>query len=226
MHMLADELNRPSDSPYIEAVMTGRTVRDGTTIRPSESHWHMVFVKLPDRIHPVFVAPLTTSGVVNFYAGAEILWIKFKLGTFMPHLPAKKFLDVETYLPTASSCSFWLKGSAWQFPDFNNVETFIDRLVRNDILTRDPVVECVLQGQPAPVPSRTVRHRFLQATGLTHTYIRQMQRAQQADSLLQQGVSILDTVHEAGYYDQPHLTRALKRFIGKTPAQQLPRACL
>jgi AraC-like DNA-binding protein len=225
MPLLTDERNRPSDSPYIEAVMAGRTIGEGTVIRPSESHWHMVFVKLPQGVHPIFVAPLTTSGTVNFYPGAEILWVKFKLGTFMPHLPAKKFLDVETYLPTATTCSFWLKGSAWQFPDFNNVETFINRLAHADILTRDPLVEHALTGQLPNAPERTVRHRFLQATGLTHTYIRQMQRAQYADALLQQGLSILDTVHEAGYYDQPHLTRALKRFIGKTPAQQLARAC-
>ena len=30
---------------------------------------------------------------------AEILWIKFKLGTFMPDLPARNFMDVETALP-------------------------------------------------------------------------------------------------------------------------------
>jgi methylphosphotriester-DNA--protein-cysteine methyltransferase len=46
-----------------------------------------------------------------------------------------------------------------------------------------------------------------------------MQRAQHAQALLQQGVSILDTVDEAGYFDQPHLTRSLKQFIGYTPAQ-------
>jgi methylphosphotriester-DNA--protein-cysteine methyltransferase len=37
--------------------------------------------------------------------------------------------------------------------------------------------------------------------------------------LLQQGVSILDTVDQAGYFDQPHLTRALKHLMGQTPAQ-------
>jgi hypothetical protein len=36
---------------------------------------------------------------------------------------------------------------------------------------------------------------------------------------LQQGVSILDTVEQAGYFDQPHLTRSLKYLIGQTPAQ-------
>jgi methylphosphotriester-DNA--protein-cysteine methyltransferase len=36
---------------------------------------------------------------------------------------------------------------------------------------------------------------------------------------LEQGVSILDTIHEAGYFDQLHLTNSLKRFLGQTPAQ-------
>jgi methylphosphotriester-DNA--protein-cysteine methyltransferase len=37
--------------------------------------------------------------------------------------------------------------------------------------------------------------------------------------MLQQGASILDTVYSLGYFDQPHLTHALKRFMGQTPAQ-------
>jgi methylphosphotriester-DNA--protein-cysteine methyltransferase len=38
---------------------------------------------------------------------------------------------------------------------------------------------------------------------------------------LQQGKSILDTVHEAGYFDQAHMTKALKYFMGQTPTQIL-----
>jgi AraC-like DNA-binding protein len=33
-----------------------------------------------------------------------------------------------------------------------------------------------------------------------------------------------DVVYEAGYFDQPHLTRALKHFIGQTPAQIMDRS--
>jgi methylphosphotriester-DNA--protein-cysteine methyltransferase len=54
---------------------------------------------------------------------------------------------------------------------------------------------------------------------LTQSYIRQVERAQRAAALLQQGVPIFDTVYEAGYFDQPHLTKSLKRAIGHTPAQ-------
>jgi AraC-like DNA-binding protein len=34
-------------------------------------------------------------------------------------------------------------------------------------------------------------------------------------------MSIPDTMYELGYFDQPHLTRALKHFVGFTPAQLL-----
>jgi len=59
----------------------------------------------------------------------------------------------------------------------------------------------------------------LQATGVTHSTIRQIERARHATNLLKQGAAIFDAVHEAGYYDQAHLTRSLKRLIGQTPAQ-------
>jgi AraC-like DNA-binding protein len=87
------------------------------------------------------------------------------------------------------------------------------------VLVRDSVVNTALQDQPQEMASCTERHRFLRTTGLTQSHIRQMKRAQQATLLLQQGVSILDTVYEVGYFDQPHMTRALKQFIGHTPGQ-------
>ena len=210
---------RSADSPYVETITRGWTARDGAAIRPAECSWHMVIVRHNGSVQLLVVGPWTTAGVASWGEGAEILWIKFKLGTFMPHLSPRDSLDKETNLPGAASRSFWLKGSARQFPDYDNADTFIDRLVRDDVLVRDPVVNAVLQGQPQEMSARTVRHRFLRATGFTQSHIRQIERAQRAAALLEQGVSILDTVHAAGYFDQPHLTRSLKRFVGYTPAQ-------
>jgi len=212
---------RASDSPYVDTIMHGWTVGDGATVRPATSHWHMVLVKYRGMVRQLVVGPLSSAGPLDYVDDAELLWIRFKLGTFMPHLPTRDFLNCETPLPGAASQSFWLKGSAWQFPDYGNADSFIHRLVRDEILVHDPVVNAALQDQLPDVASRTVRHRFLQATGLTQTYIRQMRRAEQANMLLQQGVPILDTVHELGYFDQPHLTRSLKQFIGYTPGQIL-----
>lgn len=212
---------RASDSPFIETVSHGRTVGEGRTIRPAESNWHMVLVRYQDQAQQLVVGPLTTSGVVSYSEGAEILWIKFKLGAFMPHQPVREFVDTQLSLPGASSQSFWLKGAAWRFPDYENADSFVDRLVREEVLAWDPVVSAVLQQQRTELSSRTVRHRFLRATGQSQNQIQQVERAQRAELLLRQGVSILDTVAEAGYADQPHLTRALKHWLGHTPAQLL-----
>ena len=151
--------------------------------------------------------------------GAEWLGILFKLGTVMPHLPASSLVDRDLNLPDASSRSFWLNGSAWQFPDYENADTFVARLVREGLLVSNPVIESALQGQLKDQSIRNARRHFLRTTGLTQSIIRQIERARYATILLQEGASILDTVFKAGYSDQPHLTKSLKYFIGKTPAQ-------
>jgi hypothetical protein len=94
------------DLPFIQTdthgVMTGNT----TTVRPAENNWHIVFVKVDGTIRPIIVGPLLTSGVVKFVERLEVLWIRFTLGTFMLHLPAKNFVNGETLLQEASSSTF------------------------------------------------------------------------------------------------------------------------
>ncbi|HSS96471.1 MAG TPA: helix-turn-helix domain-containing protein, partial [Terriglobales bacterium] len=80
-------------------------------------------------------------------------------------------------------------------------------------------VDAALQGQPLDLSPRSVQYRFLHATGLTQATVYQIERARRATALLEQGNSILDTVYEAGYFDQAHLTRSLKRYMGQTPRQ-------
>jgi hypothetical protein len=217
--MISINEERHSDSPFVEKITDGQTLHKGSTIRPAEMHWHMVIARYNGKDHMIVVGPLSSSGVASWGPDAEILWIKFKLGAFMPHFPPRMALDVETLLPDASSRAFWLKGSAWEYPDAENVDVFIERLIHEELLVTDPLIKDVLQGYPQSLSPRTVRHRVLQATGLTRSRIFQMERAQKAADLLHQGTSILDTVTELGYFDQPHLTRSLKHWIGYTPAQ-------
>ncbi len=213
--------SRPSESPLVESITHGYTVADGSTIRPAEICWHMVLTRFAGEATFLLVGPLTNSAHLQFESGAEILWIKFKLGAYMPHLPTRKLINAETPLPEAAGQSFWLKGSAWKFPTFENVDAFVQRLIRADVLVYDPVISRALCGElkAETISDRTLRHRFLQSTGMAQGQIMQFERAQRAVELLHQGKSILDTVYEAGYFDQPHLTRSLKHFIGYTPAQ-------
>jgi AraC-like DNA-binding protein len=217
---------RLSNSPFIETITHGRTVGTGTPIRPAETNWHMVFVNVDGAIQTFLVGPWTTSGMVYYEGGAEILWLKFKLGTFMPHLPTRDYLNMETVLPEGSRDTFWLKSDTWQLPDFYNVEVFVDMLVREEVLIHDPLIPTVLRDESHDIADRTVRHRFLRATGMSQNHIRQVERARHAATLLQQGKSILDAVYEVGYFDQPHLTKSLKQYIGYTPAQHIAHSCI
>jgi hypothetical protein len=212
---------RRSDSPYVESVRQARVQHSGSTIRPAEIHWHLVLARYRGEARAVLAGPLSGSGVVWVPEGAEIVWIQLKLGTFMPHLPTRDLRDVETTLPESRSDAFWLHGSSWPFPDYENVDTFMSRLAAEQVLVHDPLVPAVLQGRPPDLSARTIRHRFLRATGMTHGQVLQYEQAQRAAALLEQRASIQDAVYEAGYADQPHLTRALKRWIGHTPGEIL-----
>jgi len=218
--MLLTFEDRPSDSPFVERIWRSQSEHPGTFHSIAMSHWEMVVTKYNGNTILTVRGPESKATTLHLsLTGAEWFGIRFKLGTLMPHLPASGLVDEDVNLPDASSKSFWLNGSAWQFPDYENADIFVDRLVLQGLLVRDPVVENALHGQLKDLSVRTARRHFLRTTGLTHSTIRQIERARHAAVLLQQKVSILDTVHEAGYFDQPHLTRSLKYFIGQTPMQ-------
>jgi AraC-like DNA-binding protein len=210
---------RQSDSPFVDRVWRTRSEGGGSFISVAATHWEMVVTRQYGRVTVTVRGPETKASPAPIPEDAEFLGIIFKLGTFMPCLPASELVDRGINLPGAASQSFWLHGSAWQFPGFDNADTFVDRLVRQGLLAHEPMVEAALRGQPRDLSVRSVQRRFLRATGLTLGAISQIQRARHAMNLLQQGISIGDTVEQAGYADQPHLTRSLKRFIGQTPAQ-------
>lgn len=212
---------RESDSPYIHMIWRGYTPPSYEATCPADPQWNLLLIKQGHQVRVTVEGPLTKALYKFRQEESEFLVIKFRLGTYFPYLPVTHLADTDAALPEGASKSFWLNGSTWQFPDFENVETFVERLVREGVLAIDPVVNSVLQNQTPYVSDRTVRRRFLYTTGLTPKALQQIERAQQAATLLEQGGSILDTVYAAGYSDQPHLTRSLKRYYGQTPAQIL-----
>lgn len=214
--------DRLSDSPFIERVWHCHSERAGTFQSIAACHWEMVVSRHEGRTSLTVRGPETRGTTAECPAEGEWFAIRFKLGTFMPRLPPGELRDrSDVTLPNAGSRSFWLNDSAWDYPDFENAETFVNRLVRAGLIAVDPTVNDALRGQRHALSARTAQRRFRQVTGLTRGAIVQIERARKATNLLRRGVSILDAVHEAGYYDQAHLTRSLKRLIGQTPAQIL-----
>jgi AraC-like DNA-binding protein len=212
--------DRLSDSPFVERIWRCHSERAGTFLSIAASHWEMVVTRHRGKTLLTVRGPETKATTADCPAEAEWLGIRFKLGTFMPQVPVRNLLDRrDVTLPEATNQSFWLNGSAWEYPDFENAETFVNRLVHDDLIARDLTVNAALQGHRSKLSLRSEQRHFLQATAMTQSTFCQIERARHATNLLRQGVSILDTVYEAGYFDQAHLTRSLKHLVGQTPAK-------
>jgi AraC-like DNA-binding protein len=214
--------DRPSDSPFVERVWRSHSERAGTFHSMAACHWEMVVTRHEGKTSLTVRGPETKATMADCPAYGEWFAIRFKLGTFMPLLRPGELRDRnDVTLPCVTSRTFWLNGSAWEYPDFENAETFVNRLVHARLVAIDHSVIAAFHSQSPKLSRRTVQRRFLQTTGVPHSTLRQIQRARQATNLLKQGCSIFDAVYKAGYYDQAHLTRSLKRLIGQTPAQIL-----
>lgn len=210
---------RASDSPFVERIWRSHSERADSFTSISAVCWSMVVSNYKGRMAISIHGPETRATCKDFPEELEWFGIDFKLGAFMPDIPPASVADGCITLPEAADHSFWLGGSAWRYPNYENADTFVNRLVREDLLICDPVVNAIHQGKSPTMSLRTAQYRILRSTGLSQRTIRQIERARYAATLLKQGVSILDTVYEAGYSDQPHLTRSLKYFIGHTPAE-------
>jgi hypothetical protein len=212
--------DRPSDSPFVERVWRCHSERAGTFLSVAASHCELVVTRHRGRIGVTLRGPETKTSLAECPAEGEWIGIRLAMGAFLPRHPAATLLDRrDVDLPAATSRSFWLDGSAWEYPTFDNAEALVSRLARAGVLARDPAVGAVVAGDWSAVRRRSAQRHFLLATGMTHRSYRQIQRARHATVLLRSGASIADTVHQAGYFDQAHLTRSLRRLIGTTPAR-------
>lgn len=210
---------RPSDSPFVEAVWSTRSLDDGSFVSTAETHWEMVVSRYQGELTITMRGPETQAKRAPFNKDTEYFGIVFKHGSFMPHLPVSQLVNENVNLPSAVNGRFWLNSAAWELPTLDTVDEFIAHLVRQELLIFDPLVLDVLAKRPLDLSPRTIQRRFLRATGITQGTFEQIERAKQATTLLQQGLPIVEATFEVGYADQPHLTRSLKRFIGFTPAQ-------
>jgi AraC-like DNA-binding protein len=212
--------DRPSDSPLIERVWSCHSIASGTFLSVASSHWEIVLTRLRGECTVTVRGPETKASEVQCPADGEWFAIRFAAGTYMPRLPVGRLLNGnDVNLPGASRGRFWLNGARWEFPGFENAEMFAGRLAKAGLIARDAAVVAALQGERDSLSKRSAQRHFLQATGMTYSAMRQIERARHATNLLQQGAAIADVVHEAGYFDQAHLTRSLRHFIGLTPAK-------
>lgn len=212
---------RVTRSPVIEQAWLTHSEPEDSFISVAVPNWEIVVTRQWGTARVTILGPETRATTASIPDDAEFFGITFGLGTFMPGIPPAQLVDDAWDLSAAARRSFWLGGSRLELPTPENVDVFVERLVRAGLLAHDPLVAVALRGGASRLSQRTLQRRIVRATGLTAGGIRQIRRAQRAAELLSQGMRPLEVAHDAGYADQSHLTRSLRRFIGRTPAQIL-----
>lgn len=182
--------------------------------------WGLVFWEEGGTPRAAVVGPESRTAIAPVPPDTSFLGVQFALGTSLRMADMATLVDGDIPLPDVSAKTFWLDGRRWQTPGADDVEVWVDRLVRHGALMQDPVVAGVLRGDRPPLSPRTVERRFRAATGLTRGAVRQISRVRTAADMLTGGVPVADVVAKCGYYDEPHLARALRRFVGRS-AQEL-----
>ncbi|MFI6325570.1 helix-turn-helix domain-containing protein [Nonomuraea sp. NPDC050556] len=182
-------------------------------------YWDLVFWEHRGQVSASVQGPESRASVAPVPEDATFFGIVFSLGSSMPHLPIGELVDGSVAIPDSTRRSFWLNGSTWRRPGYDNAEEFVRRLVREGVLERDPIVAAALDGEPTDLSERTLQRRFAASTGLTRGAIRQIERARRAAILIQEGVPYQEVIDRLGYFDQPHLARSLTRYVGRTATQ-------
>src|SRR5262245_22782783 len=209
----------PSPSPLVETAWEARSVPAAAFLSVATTRWKMVVTRQRGAARMTVRGPETAATAVPVPQEAEFLGIEFSAGTFLRDLAPGRLVDRDLTLPRLSDRAFRLDGSVWELPGPGTADAFVERLVRSGLLVHDPVVPEALAGEVAGLSTRSVERRVARATGLSRGAIARIRRAEQAVDLLSQGVPAAAVAGRAGYADQPHLHRSLRRYVGQTPAE-------
>ncbi|MGN9809341.1 helix-turn-helix domain-containing protein [Micromonospora sp. BQ11] len=210
---------RRSDSPWVDTVWTCTSERATAMTSVAGVRWGLVFWQQAGQAYAGVTGPETRTGTAPVPEGATFTGIEFAVGTSLRAVPASVLVDGGIELPDTTRRTFRLDGACWETPGPDDAEALVESLVRAGIVVRDPLVAEVLRGHRPAVSERTVERRFRAATGLTRGAVRQIERARTAAELLAAGDPAADVVAKLDYFDEPHLARALRSYVGRTARQ-------
>ncbi len=210
---------RRSDSPWVDTVWTCTSEHVTRMTSVATVHWGLVFWEHEGTPYASVSGPETRTGTAPVPEGATFVGIEFAVGTSLRAFPTSTLVDAGAELPDTTRRTFRLDGLRWETPGPDDAEVLGGRLVRAGVVVRDPLLTEVHRGHRPSVSERTVERRFRTATGLTRGAIRQIERARTAATRLASGDPAADVVSELGFVDEPHLARALRRYVGRTARQ-------
>ena len=210
---------RQSDSPWIDTVWTCTSEQVTEMTSVAGVCWGLVFWEQDGRAYAGITGPDTRAGTAPVPEGATFTGIDFAVGTSLRAVSTRELVGGGVELPDTTRRTFRLDGSRLEIPGPDDAEALVERLVRDGIVVRDPLVAEVLRGHRPAVSTRTVERRFRAVTGLTRGTIQQIERARTAAGLLAAGEPAAGVVDKLGYFDESHLARTLRSYVGRTARQ-------
>ena len=107
-------------SPLADSVWRTRSVPLASFTSVATPYWQIVVTRHRDRSFFTVRGPETRPTVSPIPQDAEFVGVQFRLGTFISRFSAPQLVDRAIFLPHAGRLTFWLDGSAWELPTFDN----------------------------------------------------------------------------------------------------------
>lgn len=211
----------PGEVPLVQRVWSAHCYATTEFASAAKAYSMICFARGGDGVTVHVKGPETKGTWMTCPEGWEFFGVELRPGAYLPlHPPAGQTDFRDTILPTLPNGRFLLDNRAWEMPTEQNVDVFVDQLVRARLLVFDPFVEEIRHGErPHGMSERSAQLRFRRAAGISHRKLAGIERARHAARLLAAGSSIADVISPAGYYDHPHLTRAMRWATGQTPSE-------
>ena len=211
--------SRSSPLDAIDTVWTAHALADGVYNATPDGSWDLIHIEKPTGEHRVFLTGQQSQPAsVPYEAGEISVVISFAAHFFLQSGPLSPDGPTIEFLPVHAE-RFLLANLDLPLPTHDNAEIIASELLDAGVLRVDRIVTGALGLTNFAASERSLQRHFRETTGLSQKSFEQIQRAQEAVRLLQAGGKPADVAIAAGYADQAHMTKSIKRIMGRLPTK-------
>src|SRR4051812_20416455 len=209
----------PGDLPLAQRVWSATCDVPTVFASAAKASSMIAFARHGDGVTVHVRGPETAGTSLTCAAGWEFFGVELRLGAHLPPFPPAGLTDLnDALLPTLPGDRIRLDNRDWEMPTAQNVDVFLDRLVRAGLLVFDPLVDDIRHGErPRGMSERIAQIRFRRAVGISHRKLVSIEQAHHAAQLLTAGGSIADGGPPGGHYHQPQTARGVRGGAGHPP---------
>ena len=212
---------RASTSPEIRTVWRAFVEDAADYTDQASEHWGLSFIRRADSsLAAELAGPRIQALPIRSRVGESYWGVELAAHVVIPGVDKVLLRGAIAEVPVAHG-QVSIGGRSYLLPAWEDLEPFVSRLVSDGVLVADSAIRRALAGDDRGLSQRSWQRRFPSVTGLRRKEIQRLDRSRRAYRLLSEGMPPSEVAVAAGYADQAHLTRELRRIRGETPARIL-----